>query len=159
MLKNKKLLKEYSTDIIKVYSVDGDFIRKNDDADFYRGGNWLAQAIVPTKEIWVDNTLPKKQQKLVILKNYSQAIQMSKSVNYEDAVYFADKIDDKLSESKIDELIKKEMVKTKKMTITDDSFMNGQIHHQKHHQYNQVNHARNATIVDFNRNEQIRTAR
>jgi len=133
MLKNKKLLKEFSTEQIKVYSVDGDFIRKNDDCDFYRGGNWLMYSYIPTKEIWVDNRLNPIGIKLSVLGNYALIPPMSQGISYEDsAKHYADEAELKANRKNIDVLIREAISKANESEIDESSHYNNQIHHTIH---------------------------
>lgn len=75
----------FSLGNVKVFIVDGEFVREVFDIDFTEGGNSKAYSWIPQNEIWVDNDVDKKEQRFVIIHEYTEVMLMNRGYSYPDA--------------------------------------------------------------------------
>lgn len=104
MTLNKQEIPEYSTDGVKVYSINPAYIRNkyaNKMIGDRKGVDWVSGGhefvywnIIPKNEIWVDNTLEGEDRDAVILHEIEEREQMSKGMDYSEAHNdFANKVE------------------------------------------------------------------
>jgi hypothetical protein len=60
---SKMELPQYSTGDVKVYLVNGQYIRDNIDIDFTQGGHGKVYKFIPENEIWIDRSLDTPEDK------------------------------------------------------------------------------------------------
>lgn len=106
---HKKLLKEYSTDKIKIWIVNGEAVRDLFFLDFTEGGHDKVYSFIPKGEIWIDDDTNSKEIKFVLLHELHERRLMSKGIKYDFAHhkssnieyfcrYYPKKLDAKLKE-------------------------------------------------------------
>lgn len=82
----KKEIPEYSSDGIKVYAVNGQYVRDNVLVDFTMGGHDLAYPeFIPEGEIWIDGDMNEFDKKTTVIHEYVERKKMEEGVDYEDA--------------------------------------------------------------------------
>ena len=122
--KTKKLL--FEKDGVKIYEVDGAYLRDNVDIDFFGGHHWVeyensqgdttCHDWIPEDEIWVDEALPDK---IKIAKHELEEMpQMEKGKKYEpshsNATEEEQKFRDKHKEDKVSLIKQIEIIRGKK---------------------------------------------
>jgi hypothetical protein len=95
MTLNKTELPEFSTDGLRVYSVNGAFIRNkyaNQSIGDRKGVDWAGGGhefvywkIIPQNEVWVDNTLQGEDRDAFILHEIEEREKMSQGMDYSEA--------------------------------------------------------------------------
>lgn len=141
----KRLLPEYSTKNVKVYAIPQTEIIKHVGIVFTGGGHNLIYPSIPKNEIWIAEELMKTAEgKYYILHEWYEFRKMSLGMSYDEAHLLANRIEGKARKSKenvVDDMIKREMDKYKKMII-ERSYFNGAIksndnklHHHKEHRH------------------------
>lgn len=100
----KKLLKKLGSGV-KVYLVDGTFIRNNIDIDFTMGGHeFVYPKYIPKNEIWLDKDISEKEQELTLRHENTERDAMIGGKNYEDAHEIANK--EEIGKRKLDRVKK-----------------------------------------------------
>lgn len=147
MILNKRLLKQYSTPLLKVYVVNGGAVRKN-HIEFVLGGHSLVYPeYIPTGEIWLDDAQSKSEMKYTLYHELVEIQKMNQGYSYEDAHYnFANPAESKARNGKIDidDLLKGEIDKIRNLII-ESSHYNGQVHNGIHDK-NNVHHSHKSRI-------------
>jgi hypothetical protein len=71
---------------VKIYKVDGDYVRSNTFVDFTEGGHFYVYKFIPENEIWID-ILPKMVDMVCNLAHelYERYIMKYDKLNYNDA--------------------------------------------------------------------------
>jgi len=82
---HKKLLKEFSTEKIKVWVIDGEAVRNLFFLDFTEGGHEFVYPFVPKEEVWIDNDVGKDEIKFVLLHEMHERKLMKGGMKYDDA--------------------------------------------------------------------------
>ena len=77
----KKLLKTQSKKI-SVWLVDGKAVRDLLSPDYKAGGHDKIYRFIPKKEIWIEKTLPKKEQEFILLHELHERFLMAEGKNY-----------------------------------------------------------------------------
>jgi hypothetical protein len=71
---------------VKVYKVDGKYVRENIDPDFTQGGHWLVYNYVPKNEVWIERMRNPEEDKLSLGHELDEINDMDKNdETYEDA--------------------------------------------------------------------------
>jgi len=72
---------------IKVFTVNGTYVKRNHDMDFDEAGNWMAKKYIPEYEVWIDNNLQTVTYYHVLLHETTEAVDemMEKGLQYEPA--------------------------------------------------------------------------
>lgn len=81
----KKLLKEYGTNKIKIYLVDGKMVRNFFFVEYAEGGHDKVYDFIPENEIWIDEILSPKEIKFIIFHELRERNFMLKGENYKEA--------------------------------------------------------------------------
>ena len=74
---HKKLLKEHSKNV-KVWIVDGEFVRDLFTPDYREGGHDKVYWFIPKNEIWLDDELAVRERKFILLHELHERYLMSK---------------------------------------------------------------------------------
>ncbi len=82
-----KLLKNRG--VLKVYLVNGPFVRQNIDPNFCLGGHWLVYNYIPKNEVWLDDAVAKKELKYILVHELFEVALMKKGKSYNNAHDFA----------------------------------------------------------------------
>ena len=80
---HKKLLKEFSTEKIKVWIVDGEAVRDLFFLDFTEGGHGYVYPFISKDEVWIDNDIRKEEIKFVLLHELHERNLMAKGWCYD----------------------------------------------------------------------------
>jgi hypothetical protein len=128
MLMKKKLLPEYSTKALKVFSIPQTLAIRLVGVKFVGGGHHYVYSEIPKGEIWVATELFETLEgKYFVFHELYEHHKMAMGMNYDDAHLLANKIEGKArntDEKTLDEMIKREMEKNKGM-IFERSHFNG----------------------------------
>jgi hypothetical protein len=82
----KQYVKEYMTlGKMKVFLVDGMFIRNNIDDDFTLAGHGLVFDYIPKNEIWLEHTIDKEELSIVLAHEMSERMIMKGGLEYDQA--------------------------------------------------------------------------
>jgi hypothetical protein len=81
---NKKLVLT-TKDGIKVYLVDGNYVKKNYNMDFVEGGHWRVYDYIPKGEVWVDRLVDKDERLYVIAHELLECRDMADGTTYNKA--------------------------------------------------------------------------
>ena len=94
---NKKIIST-TKDKIKIYSVDGTYIRDNIDIDFTMGGHaYIYPNYIPEDEVWIDGDMNDKDKYTTIIHELSERNEMkNKKLDYDEAHNNASKKEKKL---------------------------------------------------------------
>ena len=69
-----------------VYSVNGDYVKRNYSMDFVEAGHWLRYKFIPEGEFWVDNNLNNRDYAPNLLHEYREmSIMILENLDYDDA--------------------------------------------------------------------------
>lgn len=79
---HKKMIKEFSTEKLKVWIVDGCIVRDLFDIDFTEGGNDQVYHYIPHGEIWIDDDLDVTEIPFVLLHEMHERNLMAKGWSY-----------------------------------------------------------------------------
>jgi hypothetical protein len=82
---HKRVLKEFSTEKIKVWIVNGEAVRNLFFLDFTEGGHEFVYAFVPKGEVWIDDDIGKEEIKFVLLHEMHERKLMEGGMKYDDA--------------------------------------------------------------------------
>ena len=106
-----KLLQELKNGIC-VWLINGEIVRDFFYSSFAGGGHDKVYNFIPKKEIWIDNDIPKKERKFIMLHEIHERNLMEKRISYKNAHYSATKIEDfaRQNPKKINSLIKQEII-------------------------------------------------
>lgn len=80
----KERVDKYSNDVVRVYFVDGKFIRDNIDPDFTEGGHHYVYGWIPESEIWLDDHNRDELQYILVHELHERSL-MAKGVDYDTA--------------------------------------------------------------------------
>lgn len=80
---------------IRVYVVEGDYIRTKIDPFFTEGGHDKVYSYIPTKEIWIDDDVVPKERRYIYFHEYIERRLMKKGYTYKFAHNFASKLEQK----------------------------------------------------------------
>lgn len=107
---HKKILKNYSKKI-KVWVVNGELVRDLFFIDFTEGGHDIVYNFVPKNEVWIDDDLPPRERKFVLLHEICERNLMLKGKDYNSAHLVASSKEHycRLHPNEIDEYLKKEI--------------------------------------------------
>jgi len=78
---HKHLLKEYSREV-KVWIVDGEFVRDMISVDFEKGGHDLCYPFIPKNEVWIDDDVEPNEIKFILIHELHERKLMSKGKDY-----------------------------------------------------------------------------
>ena len=79
---------------IKVYLVDGEWIRNNSNVEWIGGGNHYANPeLIPANEIWLENGLTNKDADFILVHEKIEAGLMAKGIDYQTAHKLANSIE------------------------------------------------------------------
>lgn len=82
---HKKILKEFSTEKIRVWIVDGEAVRNLFFLDFTEGGHEFVYSFVPKDEVWIDDDIGKDEIKFVLLHEMHERKLMEGGMKYDPA--------------------------------------------------------------------------
>ncbi|MCL5018402.1 MAG: hypothetical protein M1416_01390 [Candidatus Pacearchaeota archaeon] len=82
---HKKILKEYSTEKLKVWVIDGETVRNLFFLDFTEGGHEFVYPFVPKGEVWIDDDVGKDEIKFVLLHEMHERKLMESGMKYDAA--------------------------------------------------------------------------
>jgi hypothetical protein len=114
----KMELPQYKSGRIKVYLVNGDYVRsvmskENPEAiDFTQGNNFMVGSYVPNLEIWIDKANSLTDRKATLLHEFREVRDMQEGTEYEDAHSDAAnplELEARHNVSKLDEMLKDEI--------------------------------------------------
>jgi hypothetical protein len=129
MLLKKQEIKQYCTDKLKVYSVNGEFVRNTYMPDFV-GGHALIMDFIPSGEIWIADDLKENEVKRLVYFLLVEKKYMVKGLVYEDALRRANQAVSK-NKVNLDRCIQDELGYTRYI-IAEPSFSNGASHNLIH---------------------------
>lgn len=66
-LVRKRLWRNYKKHNLKVYLVDGNYVRNNVSVSYGIGGHHWGYSFIPTHEIWLEKTLSPRERKFILL--------------------------------------------------------------------------------------------
>jgi len=70
---------------LKVYLVDGKYVRDHYDSDFCQGGNGFAYDFVPKNELWIDGAIGENEWHLIEFHECGEAELMRGGMSYDEA--------------------------------------------------------------------------
>ena len=70
---------------LKVYLVDGKYVRDTYDSDFCQGGNGFAYPFVPKDEIWIDAAITEDEWHLIEFHECGEVELMRRGMSYDEA--------------------------------------------------------------------------
>jgi len=110
----KNLIKEYSSEKIKIRVVKGELVRDLFFLDFSEGGHDKVYSFIPENEIWIDDDLSLSERKFVILHELYERNLMSSGKKYDSAHKLSSKIEYfcRKHPEMLDKYIKRELKKT-----------------------------------------------
>ena len=136
---NKKLLSQYSTPNLKVYTVNQTAVCR-DNIAFVGGGHDLVYSFIPSKEIWIAENLPPIERKYFVYHELYERRKMSMGLDYDTSHNMANVVEIKARNSKeteLDKMIRQEM---ERVTLSERSHFNGTLNlhkdgalHHTHH--------------------------
>ncbi len=132
---NKRELNKYRVGDIRVYLVNGSFVRKHHFTGFTMGGhNWIYN-FIPEYEVWIDDSMTPYEQKMTIYHEFVEIPPMARGIPYEDAhEHYANPAEGKARhDGKLDEHLENAMENLKDI-VMESSHFNGHIHHKKKRQ-------------------------
>ena len=88
---HKELLHNYKE--LKVWLIRGELVRDLFFLDFTEGGHDKVYSFVPKNEVWLEETIPKKEIKLILLHEIHERNLMIKGLSYDNAHKSASKIE------------------------------------------------------------------
>lgn len=143
MLLNKRELKKYRVGKIRVYLVNGSFVRKNYLTDYTMGGHHWVYSWIPDCEIWLDDMQNSFEIKYTLLHELAEIRGMLMGLSYEEAHsrYGLTSESKARHKDNIDEMIKVEMDKLSDAMIEEASIYNGVIgnyHLTRNHKKNKI---------------------
>jgi len=148
---NKKLLSQYSTPRLKVYTVNQTAVCKH-HISFVGGGHGKVYSFIPDGEIWIAENLSPIERKYFIYHELYEHRKMSAGLSYEVAHEMANKVESKARnspESTLDSLIKLEMERNNEF-ISERSHFNGTINL---HKGSGLHHSHKRKIVEKDRDK------
>lgn len=93
---------------LKVFRVDGDFVRLKLDIDFVAGGSGARYAYIPANEIWIEQEAAPANATAIVKHEYTEYLAMQSGLSYDKAHDVAAKVElrfrRKLAKHKIREL-------------------------------------------------------
>lgn len=91
-LVHKQLLKEYSRKV-KVWIVDGEFVRDLISVDFEKGGHDKCYSFIPKNEVWIDDDVELNEVKFILIHELHERKLMSRGMEYLPAHRDANKVE------------------------------------------------------------------
>jgi hypothetical protein len=155
---DKKLLKEYSTKTVKVYSIPQTQIIGHVGVKFTGGGHSRVYSEIPDGEIWIARELMSSLEgKYYILHEWYEFNKMGQGMSYDDAHVLANRVEGKARKDhheNLDILITNEVLKHGDR-IAGNSIFNGavqrnadsSIHHQHHRTVQRTEKMRNNKLM------------
>jgi hypothetical protein len=147
MMSKKKLLSQYSTRKLRVYSIPQALAISIIGVRFTGGGHTFVYSQIPEGEIWIAEELMRSVQghipegKFYIYHELYEHRKMAMGMSYDDAHLLANKVEGRArqgTEKELDELIKLEMIRNNQF-ISERSHFNGTLNLHKdgklHHLY------------------------
>jgi hypothetical protein len=133
MLLNKRELKQYRVGKIRVYKVNGSFVRKDFLTDYCLGGHYLVYSWIPDYEVWLDDMQNNEELRYTLLHELSEIRGMLMGLSYEEAHsrYGLPSESRARHDGNLDEMIEEEMDKLGETIIDEPSHYNGHIHNNK----------------------------
>lgn len=80
-LVHKKLLKKYSKKV-KIWIVDGKFVRDLFSVDFEKGGHDLFYSFIPKNEVWIDDDVESREIRFILIHELHERKLMSGGMKY-----------------------------------------------------------------------------
>jgi hypothetical protein len=135
MLLNKRELKQYRVGKIRVYKVNGSFVRKNHFTGFTLGGHWLCYEFIPKYEVWIEDVLEnsEEEQGFTVLHEFEEIYGMLQGLSYDDSHARYANVAEGMARhnGKLKSMLKATMLKLNNVTIDEPSHYNGHIHNHK----------------------------
>lgn len=79
---------------LRVFTVDGTYVRNTFDSDFTQGGNGFAYSFVPRTELWIDVHIPKVEWPFVLAHECEETELMRGGMGYSQAHQIAKERED-----------------------------------------------------------------
>jgi hypothetical protein len=110
---------QYQAGRVKVYVVNGEYVRNNLDVDFTQGGHWkVYPEFIPKNEVWIDGSLDTFDRKATVLHELAEVRDMGSAIGkdeqYEDShnnVANPLEIQARQNPHNIDDMIREELTK------------------------------------------------
>jgi hypothetical protein len=83
----------YSVPELRMFVVDGQFVRENYDLEFIGGGHGKLYKFIPEKEIWIDSDVNKDELEYVLLHEIYERWLMGFGLDYDCCHNLANKIE------------------------------------------------------------------
>jgi hypothetical protein len=159
---DKKLLPEYSTQSVKVYSIPQTQIIRHVGIKFTGGGHSRVYPEIPDGEIWIARELfATMEGKYYVLHEWHEYNKMGLGLSYDDAHVLSNRIEGKARkdhDAQLDELIKKEIIKCgdapserSHFNGTLSLYQDNKLHHLHHKKIHRNEHRRNVNALTVSR--------